>query len=60
MATKKTKPAEFLPGQVVRVTGGTYKGKAGQVRGQPDEKGALPLLIGGKVRRVMPENIGGE
>lgn len=60
MEKKKTAPAEYLPGQVVHVVGGTYRGQAGQVRGAPDEKGALPLLIGGKVRRVMPENIGGK
>lgn len=63
MATKKTKqPArpELVPGQLVKIIGGMHKGQAGQVRGRPDAKGAIPLLIGGRVRKVQPENIGGE
>ena len=62
MMNAKVKTAarpDFVPGQVVAIVGGTYKGQAGQLRGLPDKNGALPLLVRGKVRRVKPENIGG-
>lgn len=45
------------PGQVVKIIGGTYKGKAGEIRLINAEKGKATIRIGGMIHIIYAENL---
>lgn len=47
----------MVPGQLLRVIGGTHKGAAGRVRSVQAEKGVVIVQIGAKFRTIKAENV---
>lgn len=47
----------LLPGQVVKITGGKYKGCAGEVRAFPSP-GWVTVRIGAEFRTIKIESVG--
>lgn len=51
------KSNELVPGQIVAIVGGKYKGQAGEVRAFP-RPGAVTVRIGADYHTVKAENVG--
>lgn len=49
----------LLPGQAVKITGGKYKGHAGEVRSFPFP-GWVTVRIGAEFRTIKTDSIGGK
>lgn len=50
---------KIIPGQVVSIIGGKYKGQAGEVRAIKAETGQVTVRIGADYRTIKAENIEG-
>lgn len=47
----------MLPGQVVKIIGGKYKGQAGQIRAILPERGMVTVKVRGECRTIKAENV---
>lgn len=48
---------QLIPGTIVKIIGGTHKGKAGKIAGERNADGLYPVLVDGKARNIKAQHI---